>query len=239
MAAEQHIDIEAEAFIQVMPRMTAALGQRIHELLQQRITAIFTSKNAVNSVIAHYRRPVTDGRHYFGGWTALPAQTDNSCGLPGWNVYCLRGATNDAVQNTPELFRIKALADDAASMVALLAAAPPEEQVVFFCGNIRRDVLPDELRKKGIPLEELVVYDTTELPAQAAGHYDGMLFFSPSAVRSFFSVNGLPAHTVCFAIGNTTASELEAYTDNKIIVSTGQSMADVVQTAILYFNNIN
>ena len=58
--------------------------------------------------------------------------------------------------------------------------------VTFFCGNQRRDTLPDKVRAAGIKVEELVVYETVELPLKVTDHYDAILFYSPSGVRSFF-----------------------------------------------------
>lgn len=239
MAAEQHIDIEEMPSIEVFPRITDALKLRIHELLQQQITAIFTSKNAVLSIVDHYLH--ADGKSYYGGWNNLPETTDNSYYMPGWYVHCLNGGTKDAVSTCEDLFRIEATATDVTAIADLLVqrtlhTAP----VVFFCGNIRRDTLPDRLKASGVDFEELIVYDTNLIrPSALTQPYDGMLFFSPSAVRSYFSVNLLPEKTICFAIGETTASELTQYTTNQIVVSTQQSIKHVVQTAINYFNNIN
>jgi uroporphyrinogen-III synthase len=237
-AAEQHIDLEHQAFIEVHPRITDALKLRIHELLQQQITAIFTSKNAVNSIVEHYLH--ADGKSYHGGWANLPQTAENSYFMPGWYVHCLNGATKDAVDACRNLFMPEATTPDAANIADLVAVRKNRaEPVVFFCGNIRRDVLPQRLKELNIDFEELIVYDTTETMPFTTQPYDGILFFSPSAVRSFFSVNQLPPQTICFAIGQTTAGELSQHTSNKIIVSAQQSLNHVVQTAINYFNNIN
>jgi len=238
-AAEQHIDIEQLSFIEVHPRITDALKLRIHELLQLQITAIFTSKNAVHSIVDHYLH--ADGKSYYGGWNNLLQTTENSYHMPGWYVHCLNGGTKEAVNTCEDLFRIESTAPDVGDIAELVSLRQhPATPVVFFCGNIRRDVLPEKLTTLGIDFEEVIVYDTFEnrLPASTKP-YDGMLFFSPSAVRSYFSVNMLPEKTICFAIGETTAGELARYTSNKVIVSTQQSIKHVVQTAINYFNNIN
>ncbi|NJE06735.1 hypothetical protein E3E36_11450 [Thermococcus sp. M36] len=38
--------------------------------------------------------------------------------------------------------------------------------VVFFCGNIRRDELPETLAAKGVEVKEVVVYETIETKNQ-------------------------------------------------------------------------
>ncbi|KAI9918331.1 hypothetical protein PsorP6_012254 [Peronosclerospora sorghi] len=44
-----------------------------------------------------------------------------------------------------------------------LPADCKEKPMMFLCGDKRRDVLPDSFRSRGLPLEELVVYQTCAL----------------------------------------------------------------------------
>lgn len=208
-AAAGGIDITVQAFIDIRPVINASLAKRIAQL--QDITAIFTSANAVHVVREHY--PDT--------------------GRPDWKIYCLSGATREALDPQWQVQDTASNATDLAKAVIQHA----ESNVVFFCGNKRRGELPDLLRRQGIHVEELVVYETTETPAMAGEVFNGIFFLSPSAVSSFFSVNNLPPGTVCFCIGPTTAHALEAFTNNKIIVSAEPQLSELVQTAIFYFNN--
>ena len=85
--------------------------------------------------------------------------------------------------------------------VALAEKIIPEindREVIFFCGNLRRNDLPDALRQKGITVREITVYQTSLTPVTIEKEYDAVLFFSPSAAESFFSKNSLPAKTVLF-----------------------------------------
>jgi uroporphyrinogen-III synthase len=138
----------------------------------------------------------------------------------------------------PSLF-IAGTAANSKELAELIIAEGRTSSVVFFCGNIRRDELPDMLRSHNISVEEIIVYETVETPAILEEEYDGILFLSPSSVKSFFSNNTLPKHTICFAIGGTTGKALEDVTDNRIIESPVPSMNMLVQTAIFYFDNIN
>jgi uroporphyrinogen-III synthase len=80
-----------------------------------------------------------------------------------------------------------------------------------------------------------VVYQTIEVPHKISKEYYGILFFSPSGVRSFFKVNKLESKTILFAIGNTTANEIKKISSNKIIISDEPGKENLVQTAIDFF----
>ncbi len=77
-------------------------------------------------------------------------------------------------------------------------------KVTFFCGNLRRDELPILLKENKIEVEEIEVYKTTLLPKKFKNTYDAVLFFSPSAIKSYLSA-GNSAEPVAFCVGNTTA----------------------------------
>lgn len=75
-------------------------------------------------------------------------------------------------------------------------------------------------------------------PNSAAGNDpDGILFFSPSAVSSFFSLNTPAERTVCFAIGHTTAESIAQHTSNKIITSRSTSQEMMIDTVQEYFQH--
>lgn len=156
-----------------------------------------------------------------------------------WQVYCLNGATLEAVKEKLPQAQVIATASNATALAQLIIQHNVTS-AVFFCGNIRRNELPDLLQQHSIALREIVVYETTEVPAVTTNDYDGIFFFSPSGVKSYFTINTPPASAICFAIGNTTANTLKAYTTNKIIISPDAPSAEqMVQTAISYFKNIN
>jgi len=65
------------------------------------------------------------------------------------------------------------------------------------------------------------------------------MFFSPSAVESFFAANTLPHSTILFAIGNTTARSIEQYSTNKVIISDRPGKEALLDKVISHFNTIN
>ncbi len=105
---------------------------------------------------------------------------------------------------------------------------------MFFCGNLRRDTLPDILKKNGIALQELVVYTTTLTPRTLEETFDGVAFFSPSAAESFFSANRPDNTVVFFSIGHTTTAALKTYTDNRVITSEHTTEAAMIEAVSAY-----
>ncbi|HET8754318.1 MAG TPA: uroporphyrinogen-III synthase, partial [Salinimicrobium sp.] len=64
-----------------------------------------------------------------------------------------------------------------------------EEEFLFFCGKKRRPELPDFFKKHKIQFSEIHVYDTKPNPKKLNRKFDGILFYSPSGVKSFCSEN--------------------------------------------------
>lgn len=209
--------ISGKSFIAIRPVITAGIKARCADIFRTGGLIVFTSPNAVR-IVADMLRGVQ--------------QTG------GIHVFCIQGATRDAVAS---LLPQAEIAGTAAHSTALAEGIlqTGAVSVVFFCGNIRRDELPKILRGQGVNVEEIIVYETLETPVRLTSVYDGILFYSPSSVMSFFSANTLPAHTVCFAIGHTTANALRQLTANKVVISPEPAVDTLLQTVILYFDNIN
>lgn len=177
------------------------------------ITAIFTSVHAVKA----YMR--------------MPAGTRPDIKA----VCCIAGATEREVQSmlpdVPVLASRPYAAELVQDMVAQYNAswAP----LYFYCGDQRMPTIPDGLVQAGIPFAEQVVYHTIACPERIDAVYDGILFFSPSAVHSFFSLNTLPEQTMAFAIGHTTAGALQQYT-NRIATAPQPDEEVLVAYAVEY-----
>ncbi|NXC34364.1 HEM4 synthase, partial [Campylorhamphus procurvoides] len=101
---------------------------------------------------------------------------------------------------------------------------PNSSALLFPCGALKREVLPTVLRERGVPLESLTVYQTTQHPdlQEALSTYfsqqgvpASVVFFSPSGVKFCLQhiqkLSGDGIHHIKFAaIGPTTAEALEA-----------------------------
>ena len=86
-------------------------------------------------------------------------------------------------------------------------------------------------------MEEVIIYETLETPFTIKSSYSAILFFSPSAVHSFFSANSVEESTILFAIGNTTAATIKQFSNNTIITSDFPAQDQLMDKAIDYFNN--
>ncbi|XP_010000176.1 PREDICTED: uroporphyrinogen-III synthase [Chaetura pelagica] len=100
---------------------------------------------------------------------------------------------------------------------------PNSSSLLFPCGALKREVLPTVLREKGIPLESLTVYQTTQhsdLQESLSSYFSqqgipaSIVFFSPSGVRFCLQhiqkLSGNFINQIQFAaIGPTTAEALE------------------------------
>lgn len=214
-AAHANITISVIPFIQVSTIHNIDLIQQLPQLSTSNASVIFTSQHAVEALVQ-----------------ALPAHIP----IPQWNIYCLGGNTFTHVKKYWPYNNIKATARSAAALAEEIKENKPKE-VLFFCGNKRLDELPEKLLQVNIKVTEFVVYTTYETPVMVPSIYDGILFFSPSAVNSFFSVNEIAKDTLLFAIGNTTASAIKQFSTNNIIISEFPGQAQLVDKAIDYFNN--
>lgn len=211
-ARAQNIIIDELSFIKTIPFDTIALQQKIENAALQQTTVIFTSMNAVEAV-AHFIN-------------FQPA---------GWSIYCIGATTHELVTKYFGASSIAGTANSAAELAHLITADRKFSEAIFFCGNQRRDELPEILSSHTIIVTEIIVYETIAVTHTITEAYDGMLFFSPSAVISFFATNKLPPTTLLFAIGSTTAAEIEKHTPNKIILSSVPCKENLVNKMIGYF----
>jgi uroporphyrinogen-III synthase len=107
-------------------------------------------------------------------------------------------------------------------------------KALFFCGDQRLDVLPDNLRNNGVELNEVIVYTTLLKPVKLKEAPEIILFFSPTAVKSFFSMNEISTGTTLIAMGTTTAAALKKYTEHPVIVSPEADKVYVINMALEY-----
>jgi uroporphyrinogen-III synthase len=211
-AEEQSIQIDTASFIETKNTIDKIVGDRIMQLASKEVAVVFTSMNAAEAVIDCLK--------------ALNAD-------PEWTIYSLGGITQAIIEQHFTASEVFAEAINS-SQLAQSIIDNEEEEVVFFCGNLRRDELPALLQQNHIKLEELVVYETIETPVKIDKPYSGILFFSPSAVKSFFTSNKIDDSTVLFAIGTTTATELKKFSSNKVLIGSRPNKEYLAQQAIAY-----
>ena len=154
--------------------------QSLRETKQSHINdnLIFSSQNAVNAVLERQDLAVLKSKNVFSvGMKTKELLTEN-----GFNVIVYTD-----------------YASDLAEIISLIYS---KESFTFFSGNLRRDVLPNTLKKNQITFNEIQVYETDLTSKKITTKLDGLLFFSPSAVESYLKLNTIK-NEMCFCIGET------------------------------------
>ena len=210
-ASAKNVLIEWLPFIKTEAVSSIEVQQEIEQALMLSASVVFTSVNAVEAVAAEL-----DGQK------------------PDWQIFCLGNATCESVENYFGKGLISGTADNAKELATLILHSNVDE-VIFFCGDQRREELPEALGENEVEVNEIVVYETLALHQKIDKEYNGILFFSPSAVVSFFHSNRLNEQTILFAIGNTTANEIIKHSKNKVIVSDKPDQKILLDKVIAYF----
>ena len=182
------------------------------ELSKVNNNLIFTSQNAVQSILQH------------------PKCED----LKSKNVFSIGMKTKDLL--TENGFNVVAYTGYAADLAEIISLIYSEESFTFFSGNLRRDVLPNTLKENGITFNEIEVYETKITSKKITKKLDGILFFSPSGVESYFKMNTIKDET-CFCIGETTAEALENKKVKTIVIADKPSVENVIAEVVEYYNN--
>lgn len=168
---------------------------------------IFTSKNAVRIVL------------------------DKKPDLKTKSIFCVGEKTAAFLKENG--FKVKETANYGQELAEKISLSYQNEDFLFFCGRKRRRELPDYLRSENINISEVEVYDTHLIQKKIDRTFDGVLFFSPSAVRSYSTFNDL-SESIAFCIGKTTASEAKNFTDD-IVVANRPTIENVIVQVVKYF----
>lgn len=171
---------------------------------------IFTSQNAVKSVLQH------------------PKIQE----LKNKNVFAVGIKTKSLLEENG--FDVDVHTDYAFDLAEIISLIYNKEKYTFFCGNLRREALPNTLKKNGIVFNEIEVYETNITSKKITNKLDGILFFSPSAVESYLKTNTIK-NEICFCIGETTAEALEEKEINNIIIADQPSVENVITEVVEYY----
>ena len=132
-------------------------------------------------------------------------------------------------------------ADYAEELIQIIESKYKTNSFTFFCGNIRRNTIPDFFQQNKIAYNEIVVYETKLKPHPIKETCDGVLFYSPSGVNSFLEKNTLENKT-CFCIGTTTAKALEnnpeASGHKNIVIASQPTVEHVIDEVIKYYKRL-
>lgn len=210
-SAGDEIVIDSIPFIDTTPIENTDLKHRLGELSSRPLTAVFTSMNAIDA-IADIAGPSSP-----------------------WTICCIEGATREKAAAIFGPDKILVSATSAKNLAEAILASNPPAEIFFFCGDQRRDELPDLLNHHNIQVNELVVYQTRQTPHRLEKNYAGIAFFSPSAVHSYFLLNTPKPETILFAIGQTTEDTIHRYCSNQTIRSRSPHKETLIRQAIDHF----
>lgn len=151
------------------------------------------------------------------------------------NCFCVGKKTRMLLnQNQYKVLEMETSSQDLAQ---LIAERYKDDYFTFFCGNRRRDELPQILKEKNIGFTEIEVYNTGLNTRKFQQKFDGILFFSPSGVQSFTAQNSLKNATA-FCIGETTGAEAKKHT-SAIEIAGSPAIENVIARAAKHFKMIN
>jgi uroporphyrinogen-III synthase len=214
-AETKNIFIENIPFIETKIIYDDFLHKRILHLAHHQLTVVFTSRNAVEAIAKHLQNI-----------------------KPNWEIFCIGSITGNIIKQNFDESSIAGTADSASALADMIIRKKNISSIIFFCGDKRRNELPEKLQQHNIDVNEIEVYKTFETQHAVTKNYDAIFFYSPSAASSFFSVNKINEQTILFAIGNTTANEIKKYSANKIIIGKEPMKELLIDEAINYFSSI-
>jgi len=210
-ADESGLKIVTSPFIKVEPIENVEVQQEIEHAAVLELPVIFSSANAVEAVLQYLDE------------------------APLWRIYCVGRKTAGLVKAYFPASELAAVANSASELADIILEQEEPAEILFFCGDLRRDELPDKLKRNGWELSEIQVYQTTKLPHPVPGNFAAVLFFSPSGVESYFSMNKIAPSIPLFAIGETTANAIRKNADNEILLPEQPSVEEMMELLIDFF----
>lgn len=173
---------------------------------------VLTSKSAVNA------------------WVAIAKKYEIE--ISEHPVFCIDQATKKEV--IARSLIIQGEAKDSTSLADVITQDSWIKSVTHICSDIRRDELSSKLNSKGVEVHEIIGYRTQHTPVKVEHPFQGVLFFSPSGVDSFLSVNEI-SH-VCFCIGEATAAHAASRGFKNVQVAEFSTPESVIKKVIQYFS---
>ena len=203
---KNNYQIEEKSFIKILPIKSKSNISVLENI-------IFTSKNAVKIILKN-------------------SVIKNN--LANKEIYCVGKSTAELIKKN-NLNLIKA-EDNSKNLSKFILAnfKNSMNSFTYFSGKKRIRELENNLKKNNINIIVHEIYDTLLTPLKINYLYDGIIFYSPSAVKSFFKGNNSLNNTYGFCIGNTTAKELSNYS-NRFSVAKSNSEENMLESINKYF----
>jgi hydroxymethylbilane synthase len=172
----ENLNIRSSDFIKIsLNRLTP------HFLKTKMKNVVITSKNAVQSILSN----ITSDQLQFE------------------NIYCVGRRTKRLVEDS--IGKVKHTEKNAKQLAKYLVNFIEGTEVTYFCSDLRLDDLPSILKEHQINVNEVEAYKVKFDPEKVDDKAEGIMFYSPSTVKSYMLKN--EAKPIAFCIGETTAAE--------------------------------
>jgi uroporphyrinogen-III synthase len=147
-------------------------------------------------------------------------------------IYCISRGTKEYAAASG--LTIKATALNASALADEILKDNEVKAVTHVSSNLRREELSDKLMKAGVQVHDVTAYRTEFTPIAIEASYDALVFFSPSAVDSFLTMNPLQ-QVPCFCIGKTTADYARQQGYRTTFMAEAPSEDFLLQSIINYY----
>ena len=174
------ISVDSTDFIKI------SLNRIPQHILKSKIdNVVITSQNAVESIL-----------------------TNCACEeLQFKNIYCVGRRTKKMIEN--KIGKVKHSENSAKALAEHLVEFMDGTEVTFFCSESRLDELPQILEENKIKVNEIEAYKTILDNVKVDEKIEGVMFYSPSTVKSYIKNND--SNIIAYCIGETTATEAKKH----------------------------
>jgi uroporphyrinogen-III synthase len=147
------------------------------------------------------------------------------------NIYCVGRRTKRKIER--QISKVTHVENTAKELAKYLIKQKGIHEVTYFCGNKKRDELSNILTQNNTTVNEIEVYRTLLNKRKFNDKFDGLLFFSPSAIESYL-VENKNKDSVAFCIGTTTAFEARKHF-TKVEVAAMPTIESVIKLVNQYY----
>ena len=180
LLVNENLGVDSSDFIKIsVNRIKPQVAQQPIE------NVIITSKNAVEALLQNF----------------------SSVELQFKNIYCVGRRTKRLVEK--RIGKVKHTEPNAKKLAAHLVEFVEGTEVTYFCSDMRLDALPEILRENNITVNEVEAYQTKFDGVKINDSVEGVMFYSPSTVKSYKQENH--SDIIAFCIGETTAQEAKKH----------------------------
>ncbi|MGB1312318.1 hydroxymethylbilane synthase [Bizionia paragorgiae] len=167
---------------------------------------IITSQNAVDALLTNF--------------SAIELQFKN--------IYCVGRRTKREIEK--RIGKVKHSENSAEKLANHLVEYLEGTEVTYFCSDQRLDEIPRILSENHIVVNEVEAYQTKLDSLKLKDSVEGVMFYSPSTVKSFKQENNPGDTMVAYCIGETTAKEASKHFKDVRIAKlpTVESVIDLV-----------